>query len=62
MQEYKCNNCGGIFYEDDIRYDEGYDMVEWWGSMVRMPWLTAHCPYCGDEDFKEKEDDDEDDN
>jgi DNA-directed RNA polymerase subunit RPC12/RpoP len=62
MEKYKCNDCGEIFREDEISYDNGYDMVEYWGSMVQMPWTIEKCPYCGSEDIEEKEDKDESNN
>lgn len=50
---YYCEDCGEIFDEDDIKYEDESFQVEYWGSMVTCPASSAHCPYCNSEDIDE---------
>lgn len=52
---FKCFNCGAIFdYPKFVREDRG----EFWGSPAYE--TVSYCPCCGDEDYDEYYDNDED--
>ena len=55
--KYICEDCGEIFYENEIITKTYYDTVEFWGEKTSMPYTTYHCPYCNSEEIKEYEED-----
>lgn len=48
----KCCNCGNMFDENDMTTERMYDMVEWWGVKVKMPYIICYCPYCHSEEIE----------
>jgi len=46
---YICNNCGYIFEEPTTK--EFYEDYEAWGQEFTEKYIESYCPKCGDEDF-----------
>lgn len=51
--KYICEDCGEIFYENEIIIKTYYDNVEFWGEKIKMPYETCKCPYCHSEEIYE---------
>jgi len=54
---YKCNHCQAIFEEPVVKRFK--EMHEWWGAMVPYEYTEVYCPECGEEDFEEYQEDEE---
>lgn len=56
---FKCRCCGKVFEEPYIRkYKEER---EFWGMPCYEEFVEETCPYCGDYDFREYDEDEEED-
>ncbi len=58
VTRYKCPRCGEIFTEDEQGEKEDYFCHDWMGGGVEYFTIPV-CPYCGEEDFNEIEDDED---
>lgn len=56
---YKCKWCKESFYESDIIYENGYDVIDACGTDLHVPVTKSECPYCRSEDIYEIYDEDE---
>jgi hypothetical protein len=54
---YKCWNCEALF-EEPV-YKEFTEEYEAWGHIADISYTESYCPICGDEDFEEIEEIDE---
>lgn len=58
MGKIKCGNCGCVFDEDEIRWEEEY-RGEFWGMPAYES--MAGCPACGDYDIYDIDDEEDED-